>query len=122
MSCPDAPTVTIVNSAIAASRTKARATRSIFKRIVPPYFQFSLVCISHESLARPPQADGPLLLFAIWQVRKANEEPPLYYKTHGAPESFNRRSRFGPGPLVYPRLSVRYFFSAASPSFAANSG
>src|SRR5260370_39090795 len=59
MSCPDAPTATIVSSAIAASRTKAWATRSVFKRMVPPYFPFSLVCISQETLARSRCPVGP---------------------------------------------------------------
>src|SRR2546430_12281312 len=59
MSCPDAPSAIIVNSPIAAIRTKARATRFVFKRIVPPYFRVSLVCLSQESLARPRCPVGP---------------------------------------------------------------
>src|SRR5260370_36450819 len=59
MSCPDAPAAVIVNSAIAASKTKAWATRSVFKRIVPPYFPFYLVCISQETLARSRCPVGP---------------------------------------------------------------
>src|SRR5713101_3145095 len=80
MSCPDAPAATIVNSA--ASSANARTARSVFKTISPPYFPNSL-----ES--------------ALWCVRKANEVPPLYYKTHGAPGSFNRQFSFVPDPSVY---------------------
>src|SRR5712664_1509956 len=101
MSCAEALSDIINNSPIAASRAKARTTRLVCKRIVPPYFRFSLVCNSPGRLARPRDAGGPLFLFAIWRVKKANEEPPLYYKTHGAPGSFNRQIRFGPGPSVY---------------------
>src|SRR2546429_671091 len=117
MSCPDAPSAIIVNSPIAAGRTKARATRFVFKRIVPPYFRVSLVCISQESLARPRCPVGPpgvypgscrgggqLFWFAKWRVRKTNEEPPLKYKTHGAHGSFNRRSGFDRPPSVYRAL------------------
>src|SRR6266436_3020290 len=42
MSCPDAPAAAIVNTA-AANSAKARTARSVFKRIVPPYFSFSLL-------------------------------------------------------------------------------
>src|SRR2546430_4905689 len=31
----------------------------------------------------------------MWRLRKANEEPPLKYKTHGVHGSFNRWSGFG---------------------------
>src|SRR5260370_21043126 len=100
MSCADAPSAIIVDSPMAASRTKARTTRLVFKRIVPPYFRFSLVYNSHGRLARPRDAGGPLFLFAIWRVKKANEEPPLYYKTQCAAGSFNKRSCFSPPSLI----------------------
>src|SRR5260370_27971163 len=100
MSCADAPSAIIVDSPMAASRTKARTTRLVFKRIVPPYFRFSLVYNSHGRLARPRDAGGPLFLFAIWRVKKAKEETPLYYKTHGAPGSFNRGSCLGPAASI----------------------
>src|SRR5437667_12531739 len=40
----------------------------------------------------------------MWRLRKANEEPPLKYKTHGAHGSFNRWSGFGRPPSVYRAL------------------
>jgi len=86
-------TATIVNSAIAANSAIARAARSVFKTISPPYLSTSLICISHNSLAclnvsfrallaftpTLPKG-GPLFLFATWRVKKANEEPRLLYK------------------------------------------
>src|SRR5260370_17039807 len=101
MSCADAPSAIIVDSPMAASRTKARTTRLVFKRIVPPYFRFSLVYNSHGRLARPRDAGGPLFLFAIWRVKKANQEPPPFYNTHDTPESFNWCSVLAPSPSIY---------------------
>src|SRR6266576_672184 len=117
MSCPDAPSAIIVNSPIAAGRTKARATRFLFKRIVPPYFRVSLVCISQESLARPRCPVGPpwrlprllsrrraALLVCEMASQKDKRRTPLKYKTHGAHGSFNRWSGFGRPPSVYRAL------------------
>src|SRR5207302_8708589 len=43
MSCPDAHSATIVNSAVASS-ANARPARSVFKTISPPYFQPFGIC------------------------------------------------------------------------------
>src|SRR6266850_1573298 len=66
MSCPDAPTATIVNTAIAANSAIARAARSVFKTISPPYLSTSLICISHNSLACLNVSFRALLAFTCW--------------------------------------------------------
>src|SRR5882762_255663 len=114
MSCPDAPSAIIVNSPIAAIRTKTWATRFVFKRIVPPYFRISLVCISHESLARPRCPVGP-----AWRLprllsgrpaasglrngesERQTKKHPFITRRTPRPEVSTARSCCRPGPSVY---------------------
>src|SRR6266576_309402 len=115
MSCPDAPSAIIVNSPIAAIRTKARATRFVFKRIVPPYFRVSLVCISQESLARPRCPVGPAWRLprilsrrrrraALWfrkrATKKEKQRPPPQIQDEGRARNFKRVVGLRPPTII----------------------